>query len=70
MVEILLKYIKEFKTSASLTAWTSRPIYPQCIQKYADAWWWISPKILALKLFMNREKNFRIFMNSEEYEFY
>ena len=56
-MKILLKYIKEFKTKS---AWTSRPIYPQCIQKYSDAWWWIFPKILTLKLFRHQEKNFTI----------
>ena len=30
--------LKNSIPSASLTAWNSRPIYPQCIQKYADAW--------------------------------
>ena len=57
-VEILLKYIKEFKTKVEFNGvdFDSRPIYPQCIQKYADAWRWIFRKILALKLFRNREK--------------
>ena len=41
-------------------AWTSRPIYLQCVQKHADAWQWIFPKILALTLFRNWEKKLRI----------
>ena len=54
----------------SLTAWTSRPIYPQCMQKYADAWRWVFPKIFALKLVRSREKNLNKDMSNEEHEFY
>ena len=60
-VEILLRStLKNSKPSVSLTAWTSRPIYLQCMRKYADAWRWILPTILALTLFRNQEKNLRI----------
>ena len=55
----------EFKPSASLIAWTSRPIYPQCMrQKYVDAWRWSCPKIVQ-----EPGKELKD-MNSEKYEFY
>ena len=57
---------KNSKPSVSLMVRTSRPIYLQCMQKYAKAWQWIFPKILAMTSFRNREKN----MNNEEYKFY
>ena len=62
-VEILLKYIKEFKTKS---AWTSRPIYLQCIQKYADAWRWIFLEDFCPEIVQEPGKELQD-MNSEDY---